>query len=130
MPVFTVNRVRNKIASLFMFVVVIRLQARSLSAVPPTPLKEGYGSNNSFIRLTRVWFLQIASPQQGDLRLSDPLSGLGAGGGARTRDRRIPTDHRADSLATGPSTPRLTKDHYLSRGPGMVVYVYSQSTTR
>ncbi|GFO22190.1 hypothetical protein PoB_004869500 [Plakobranchus ocellatus] len=29
----------------------------------------------------------------------------GAGGGARTRDRRIPADIRADSLATVPSTP-------------------------
>ncbi|GFO18692.1 hypothetical protein PoB_004519700 [Plakobranchus ocellatus] len=45
-------------------------------------------------------FLYIASPQQGDLRLSDPPSGQGAGGGARTRDRRVPADLRADSLAT------------------------------
>ncbi|GFO21112.1 hypothetical protein PoB_004761700 [Plakobranchus ocellatus] len=33
-------------------------------------------------------FLYIASPQQGDLRLSDPPSGQGGGGGARTRARR------------------------------------------
>ncbi|GFN78490.1 hypothetical protein PoB_000499600 [Plakobranchus ocellatus] len=48
----------------------------------------------------------IASPQ-GDLRLSGPPSGQGACGGARTRDRRIPTDIRADSLATVPPTPRV-----------------------
>ncbi|GFN91083.1 hypothetical protein PoB_001758900 [Plakobranchus ocellatus] len=33
-----------------------------------------------------------AHPQQGDLRLSSPLSGQGAGGGARTRNRRVPAD--------------------------------------
>ncbi|GFN86396.1 hypothetical protein PoB_001290200 [Plakobranchus ocellatus] len=45
------------------------------------------------------------NPQQGDLRLSGPPSGQGAGGGARTRDRRVPADLRADSLATVPPTP-------------------------
>ncbi|GFO28272.1 hypothetical protein PoB_005477700 [Plakobranchus ocellatus] len=48
-----------------------------------------------------------ASPQQGDLRLSGPPSGQGAGGGTRTRDRRVPADLRADSLATVPPTPPL-----------------------
>ncbi|GFN98701.1 hypothetical protein PoB_002520700 [Plakobranchus ocellatus] len=48
----------------------------------------------------------VASQQQDDLRLSGPPSGQGAGGGARTRDRRIPADIRADSLATVPPTPR------------------------
>ncbi|GFO29196.1 hypothetical protein PoB_005570100 [Plakobranchus ocellatus] len=43
--------------------------------------------------------------QQGDLRLSGPPSGQGAGGGARTRDRKVPADLRADSLATVPPTP-------------------------
>ncbi|GFN97389.1 hypothetical protein PoB_002389500 [Plakobranchus ocellatus] len=38
-----------------------------------------------------------SSPQQGDLRLSGPPSGQGAGSGARTRDRRVPADLRADS---------------------------------
>ncbi|GFO00862.1 hypothetical protein PoB_002736700 [Plakobranchus ocellatus] len=52
-----------------------------------------------------LWFLYIASPQQGDLRLSGPPSGQGAGGGARTSDRRVPADLRADSLATVPPTP-------------------------
>ncbi|GFN89238.1 hypothetical protein PoB_001574400 [Plakobranchus ocellatus] len=45
------------------------------------------------------------SPQQGDLRLSGPPSGQGAGGEARTCDRRVPADLRADSLATMPPTP-------------------------
>ncbi|GFN78078.1 hypothetical protein PoB_000458400 [Plakobranchus ocellatus] len=55
-----------------------------------------------------VWFiLCIASPQQGDFRLSGPPSGQGAGGGARTRDRRVPADLRADSLATVPPTPPM-----------------------
>ncbi|GFO21574.1 hypothetical protein PoB_004807900 [Plakobranchus ocellatus] len=44
-------------------------------------------------------------PQQGDLRLLGPPSGRGADGGARTRDRRIPADLRADSQATVPPTP-------------------------
>ncbi|GFO42298.1 hypothetical protein PoB_006880300 [Plakobranchus ocellatus] len=43
--------------------------------------------------------------QQGDLRLLGPPSGQGAGSGARTRDRRIPADLRADSLTTVPPTP-------------------------
>ncbi|GFO49580.1 hypothetical protein PoB_007608500 [Plakobranchus ocellatus] len=47
----------------------------------------------------------VASPQQGDLRLSGPPSGQGASGGARTRDRRVPADPRAHSLATVPPTP-------------------------
>ncbi|GFO11695.1 hypothetical protein PoB_003820000 [Plakobranchus ocellatus] len=46
-----------------------------------------------------------AVPQQGDLRLSGPPSGQGAGSGARTRDRRIPADLRADSQATVLPTP-------------------------
>ncbi|GFO44631.1 ribonuclease hi [Plakobranchus ocellatus] len=48
-----------------------------------------------------------SSPQQGDLRLSGPPSGQGAGGGARTRDRMVPADLKADSLATVPPTPPL-----------------------
>ncbi|GFO03161.1 hypothetical protein PoB_002966600 [Plakobranchus ocellatus] len=52
-------------------------------------------------------FLYIASPQQGDLRLLSPPSGQSAGSGARTRDRRVPADLRADSLATVPPTPPL-----------------------
>ncbi|GFN76462.1 hypothetical protein PoB_000296800 [Plakobranchus ocellatus] len=44
-------------------------------------------------------------PQEGDLRRSGPPSGQGAGGGDRTRYRRIPADLRADSLAAVPPTP-------------------------
>ncbi|GFO38558.1 hypothetical protein PoB_006506300 [Plakobranchus ocellatus] len=51
--------------------------------------------------------LSWLSPQQGDLRLSGPLSGRNARGGARTRDRGIPADLRADSLATVPPTLRF-----------------------
>ncbi|GFO48045.1 hypothetical protein PoB_007455000 [Plakobranchus ocellatus] len=40
-----------------------------------------------------------------DLRLLDPPSGQGTGSGARTRDRRVPADLRADSLTTVPPTP-------------------------
>ncbi|GFN99021.1 hypothetical protein PoB_002552700 [Plakobranchus ocellatus] len=40
-----------------------------------------------------------ASPQQGGLRLLGPPSGHGAGVGARTRDRMVPADLRADWYA-------------------------------
>ncbi|GFO49732.1 hypothetical protein PoB_007623700 [Plakobranchus ocellatus] len=50
-------------------------------------------------------FLYIASPHQGDLRLSGRPSGQGASGGARTRDRRIPADLRVDSLPTVRPSP-------------------------
>ncbi|GFO31640.1 hypothetical protein PoB_005814500 [Plakobranchus ocellatus] len=52
-----------------------------------------------------VWLLYTASPQQGDLRILGPQSDQGAGSGASTRDRRVPEDLRADSLATVPPTP-------------------------
>ncbi|GFO14395.1 hypothetical protein PoB_004090000 [Plakobranchus ocellatus] len=60
--------------------------------------------NQSVVSLS---FLYIASPQQGDLRLSGPPSGQGTGSGARTRDRRVPADLRADPQATVlPAPPR------------------------
>ncbi|GFN99934.1 hypothetical protein PoB_002644000 [Plakobranchus ocellatus] len=40
-----------------------------------------------------------------DLRLSGPPSGQDAGGGTRTRDRRVPADLRADTRVTVPPTP-------------------------
>ncbi|GFO47200.1 hypothetical protein PoB_007370500 [Plakobranchus ocellatus] len=43
--------------------------------------------------------------QQDDLRLSSPPSGQGTSGGARTCDRRVPADLRANLLATVPPTP-------------------------
>ncbi|GFO49753.1 hypothetical protein PoB_007625800 [Plakobranchus ocellatus] len=58
----------------------------------------------SIVQLSLVSFLYKASPQQGDLRLSGLPSGQGASGGARTLDRRVPADLRADSLATVPPT--------------------------
>ncbi|GFO20403.1 hypothetical protein PoB_004690800 [Plakobranchus ocellatus] len=51
-----------------------------------------------------------ANPQEGDLRVSGPPSGQGAGGGARTSDRRIPANLRADWLATVPPTPHHLAD--------------------
>ncbi|GFN81564.1 hypothetical protein PoB_000807000 [Plakobranchus ocellatus] len=60
-------------------------------------------------------FLYIASAQQGDLRLLGPPSGQGAVGGARTPNRRVPADLRADSLATVLPTPPgcLGRKQYL-----------------
>ncbi|GFN91760.1 ubiquitin-conjugating enzyme e2 j2 [Plakobranchus ocellatus] len=43
--------------------------------------------------------------KEGDLRLSGPPSRRGTGGGARTCDRRVFADLRADTLATVSSTP-------------------------
>ncbi|GFO32304.1 hypothetical protein PoB_005880900 [Plakobranchus ocellatus] len=42
--------------------------------------------------------------EKGDFRLSGPPSDPGACGSARTSDRRVPADLRADSLATVPPT--------------------------
>ncbi|GFN96264.1 hypothetical protein PoB_002277000 [Plakobranchus ocellatus] len=63
----------------------------------------------------RFGLLYIASPQQGDLRLSGPPAGQGAGGGARTRDRTFPADLRADSLA---SVPPMPQEHQDASNPG------------
>ncbi|GFO50680.1 hypothetical protein PoB_007718500 [Plakobranchus ocellatus] len=72
-----------------------------------------------------VWFLYVASPQQGRLRLSSPKSGQGAGGEARTRDRKDPADIRADSLSTVPQTPpdesEITQDFALFKNSRPVV---------
>ncbi|GFO48149.1 hypothetical protein PoB_007465400 [Plakobranchus ocellatus] len=53
----------------------------------------------------------VFSPQQGDLRLSSLLSGQGAGSGARTRDKRVPADLRADSQATVLPTPPFSVEN-------------------
>ncbi|GFN92455.1 hypothetical protein PoB_001896100 [Plakobranchus ocellatus] len=55
-----------------------------------------------------IWTASRSHPQQGDLRLSGPASDQGAGSGARTRDRRLPADLRADSQATVLPTPPFT----------------------
>ncbi|GFN80699.1 hypothetical protein PoB_000720500 [Plakobranchus ocellatus] len=59
--------------------------------------EKGEGRGGQFLLF--YWLMHIASPQQGDLRLSGSPSGQSAGGGARTRDRRVPADLRTDSLA-------------------------------
>ncbi|GFO11754.1 hypothetical protein PoB_003825900 [Plakobranchus ocellatus] len=58
-----------------------------------------------FVSMRCLEKVQTGSPRQGDLRFSDPPSGQGAGGGAPTRDRRVPADLRADSLSAVPPTP-------------------------
>ncbi|GFN84447.1 hypothetical protein PoB_001095300 [Plakobranchus ocellatus] len=60
--------------------------------------------------------MYVASPQQGDLRLSRPQSGQGTGGGARTRDRKVPANLRANSLGTAP-VPRDSPLRELSFTP-------------
>ncbi|GFO21583.1 hypothetical protein PoB_004808800 [Plakobranchus ocellatus] len=57
-----------------------------------------------------IRFLCIASPQQGDLRLSGPPTGQGAGGGARTHIRMIPTDLKASDLSTVPPMPTVFQE--------------------
>ncbi|GFN92769.1 hypothetical protein PoB_001927500 [Plakobranchus ocellatus] len=51
---------------------------------------------------------QVAPASRGPGRLSGPASAQGAGDGARNRDRRVPADLRANSLATRPLTPQET----------------------
>ncbi|GFN84462.1 protein asunder homolog [Plakobranchus ocellatus] len=62
-------------------------------------------------------------PQQGDLRLLDQ----GADGGARTHDKRVPADLRADSLTTVPPTHRARSDtntryYYQNHVKGVALY--------
>ncbi|GFN78476.1 hypothetical protein PoB_000498200 [Plakobranchus ocellatus] len=73
---------------------------------PETPPKQfGFMLDNGIRNAIFTLSMLMESPQQGDLKLSGPPSGQGAGGGARTRDRKVPADLRADSLATVPPTP-------------------------
>ncbi|GFO11453.1 cyclin-dependent kinase 2 [Plakobranchus ocellatus] len=60
--------------------------------------------------------VSTGSPQRGDLKLSGPPSGQGADGGARTHDRRVPADLRADLLATVPPTPQRDRVKRLMLG--------------
>ncbi|GFO45516.1 hypothetical protein PoB_007202100 [Plakobranchus ocellatus] len=62
-------------------------------------------SANKLYKINERKTTTAKSPQQGDLRLSDPPSGQIADDRARTRDRRVPADLRADSLSTMPPTP-------------------------
>ncbi|GFO18150.1 hypothetical protein PoB_004465500 [Plakobranchus ocellatus] len=50
-----------------------------------------------------IW--KRASLQQGDIGLSGTQSGQVVYGGARTREKMVPSDLRADSLSTVPRTP-------------------------
>ncbi|GFO15193.1 hypothetical protein PoB_004169800 [Plakobranchus ocellatus] len=62
----------------------------------------------------KLFTFKILVPQQGELRLSGPPSGQGAGGRARTPDRRVPADLRADLLSTMPTTPPILRDRTFS----------------
>ncbi|GFO28502.1 hypothetical protein PoB_005500700 [Plakobranchus ocellatus] len=50
-----------------------------------------------------------ARHQNDDLRLLGPLSGQGVGGRARTPDRRVPANLRAESLSIVPPTPQFSQ---------------------
>ncbi|GFO49627.1 hypothetical protein PoB_007613200 [Plakobranchus ocellatus] len=56
-------------------------------------------------QLQKLNQIERSCPQRDELGLSGPPSGQDAGGGARTLDRRVPADLRAESLATVPWTP-------------------------
>ncbi|GFO43947.1 major facilitator superfamily domain-containing protein 4 [Plakobranchus ocellatus] len=85
----------------------------------PTVFDLGCQTHSDMKQMNWVFFVQLimtlvgsisaglmaGNPQQGDLRLSGPPSGQGAGSGARTRDRRVPADLRADSQATATDAP-------------------------
>ncbi|GFO11209.1 hypothetical protein PoB_003771400 [Plakobranchus ocellatus] len=58
-----------------------------------------------------VAFDKSACPQHRDLRLKGPPSGQGASGGARTPNKRVSTDLRADSLSTALPTPPIERWH-------------------
>ncbi|GFO11475.1 hypothetical protein PoB_003798000 [Plakobranchus ocellatus] len=77
------------------------------------------GSKWSPMSVTGLVFVYIASPQLGDIRLPGPPSGQGAGGGARTRNRRVHADLRTDSLAIVPPTPRVSQTSNID-----VIYVF------
>ncbi|GFO08003.1 hypothetical protein PoB_003450800 [Plakobranchus ocellatus] len=71
----------------------------------PTKIGKPFILRHSFKKHLSILSLGIASPQRGDLKLAGPPPGQGAGGGARTRYRKVPADLRAGSLATVPPTP-------------------------
>ncbi|GFO45447.1 hypothetical protein PoB_007195200 [Plakobranchus ocellatus] len=57
-------------------------------------------------RFTEFEFSQVEC----DPKLSGPPSGQGAGGGARTCDRRVPVELRADLLATVQPTLQMRRE--------------------
>ncbi|GFO08683.1 hypothetical protein PoB_003518800 [Plakobranchus ocellatus] len=88
--------------------------------IPPTPLTRKHMCLKPHSK--HFAFFNIASPQQDDLRLSDPLSGQDASERARIRNRMVPADLRADSLATVLLMPH-SKNPGVGVGQG-VVYFY------
>ncbi|GFO32434.1 hypothetical protein PoB_005893900 [Plakobranchus ocellatus] len=71
--------------------------------------------NDSAAQNSKFSIINIITPRQGDLRLLGPPSGQVAGGGARTRDKRMPAELRADSLATVPPTRSRSERDLTSR---------------
>ncbi|GFN91028.1 hypothetical protein PoB_001753400 [Plakobranchus ocellatus] len=59
-----------------------------------------------------MFFFYIVSPQQGDLRLSGPPSDQGAGGGARTLDRKVPADLASHCATNAPFLAILMQRMY------------------
>ncbi|GFN75252.1 hypothetical protein PoB_000175800 [Plakobranchus ocellatus] len=60
--------------------------------------------------MKKVWFLCMVCPQQGDHRLSGPLSGQGVSGGAQSHGKRVPADLRTNSLFTVPPMPQMHEE--------------------
>ncbi|GFO30425.1 hypothetical protein PoB_005693000 [Plakobranchus ocellatus] len=74
---------------------VYKIQCPSLHADVRLSTRESEPLNNNrwhsvYYTVSRLGFLYTASLQQGDLSLSGPPSGQGAGGGAQIRYRRVP----------------------------------------
>ncbi|GFN97161.1 hypothetical protein PoB_002366700 [Plakobranchus ocellatus] len=55
-----------------------------------------------------------------------PVKNKDPGGGARTRDRLVPKDLRADSLSTVPSTPHIIKK-WCTRWPSQILQTDTDS---
>ncbi|GFO39694.1 hypothetical protein PoB_006619900 [Plakobranchus ocellatus] len=90
---FVIERpVHNKVISGF--------QALRQARAPEAGLEPATEGSLQISGWTRKPLCYRRSPQQCDLRLSGPPPGQSAGSGARTRDRRVPADIRADSQAT------------------------------
>ncbi|GFO11762.1 hypothetical protein PoB_003826700 [Plakobranchus ocellatus] len=60
------------------------------------------GSRDDMLAKNRTDVFATQCQKPGNLRLSGPPSGHGTSGGARTCERRVPANLRADSPATMP----------------------------
>ncbi|GFO20251.1 hypothetical protein PoB_004675600 [Plakobranchus ocellatus] len=78
---------------------------QSLDNWEKTRLILGLQTGISAVKMENKGF-KMQSPRQDDLRLSEPSSGQGTGGGARNRDRRVPADRKAGFLSTSSPTLR------------------------